>query len=84
MAWQCGQMEANNYILSGLYEFQAAPKKHTLPSMRDADLHKNSPMRGIISAPIVLQSGIEVRNRDESTVCQGRDVRGAKTVGKAG
>lgn len=52
--------------------------------MWEADLNKNSPMRSIISVPIVLQSGIEVRNRDERTVHQGRDVRSAKTVGQAG
>lgn len=52
--------------------------------MWETDLNKNSPMRDIISDPIVLGSAMEVRKRDERTVCQGRDVRGAKTVGKAG
>lgn len=32
-------------------------------------------MRGIISAPIVLQGSTEVRIRDKCLVCQGREVR---------
>lgn len=52
--------------------------------MWEADLNKNSPMRGIIIVPIVLGSATEVRKRDKCTLCQGRDVRSAKTVGKPG